>query len=133
MKRVALFLALVMSLACSGCMAFGAGIGAAVPRYAPVDEARAGDEVRVLETDGAQVSGKVSSNDADGVAVQDGDRPLVLVPREQVAHIKKRVGSYAVTGFAIGAAVDGTVALTVAVLAMLASGLGAGLSAMGGM
>ena len=133
MKTVALFLALLRLLACSGCMAFGAGIGAAVPRYAPAEDARVGDEVRVFETDGAQASGKVSSSDADGVAVQDGDRPLVLVPREQVAHLKKRVGSYAATGFAIGAAVDGAVVLTVAVLAMLASGLGAGFGAMGAM
>jgi len=109
MKTIALLLLVVLSLESTGCMLIGAGIGAAVPRYAEGSPTE-GEQVQVSSMQGAQVSGRLTESDLGTITVTPHEGAPVVIPKGDIAKIKRYVGSYATKGFEIGTMVDLTLA-----------------------
>ncbi|HSQ64613.1 MAG TPA: hypothetical protein VLM85_15425 [Polyangiaceae bacterium] len=106
MQRLfALALLLLASLALSGCTLIGLGIGAAVPKYTPVDSASAGTRVRVTTDEGATVEGTVEKNEASGLVVR-GEGQTYQLPLDRIRQLEERT-SHLRTGAAVGGAIDG--------------------------
>jgi hypothetical protein len=101
-RFLTLFALVVVSFVASGCTLLGAGIGAAIPRYENVDGANAGARLRVEADNGQDFEGTVTSTRGESLvlATPEGSYELPL------DHLRRRAGTYASTGAAIGGVID---------------------------
>jgi hypothetical protein len=105
--------ALALALSTTGCSLVGAGIGAAIPKYANVTDLQpcVGQTTRLEGASGEVLaSGKLEGYENGNVLVQDGDQ-RIQIPLEKVAKAKRQIGTYWELGGAIGLALDVTAAI----------------------